>query len=371
MTVASRRTMRGLGGAVGLLALGVGGCDFSGDFLFSEVNGIPSIYEITSQEGGALVPAVLEGNTTEDDTLARQSAQLATIYGEMAPPSTTAEGGFTFTFLGTGSDVCVWVDPEVTSWSTVVSSNPSDDERRWTYPDNIFDDGDIDIFAGLSVYYTGSPRGIGDFEVAYEDSLGNDIGIELSDCPDTLSDSGRAFAHSGKGLPEWCTINTDGFEGVSYTVLLRNFSTPLDDSRLAFGLLVAEGDCQTVYDAVALGRVDGEGGGLDSIDPVQAECLIRGESLEPIPREEGSEDSYVPFYGFEAASVARWPRSMQFEDQFCSALEPLNRWCRREADAVADSGNLCSWENFDAADYSVDEKCYCGDPEDLPDPEAF
>ena len=70
----------------------------------------------------------------------------------------------TFDFVGTGGEVCIWVDPEVAYWSQALSPQPSQIDRKWAFPDNTFDDGDIDLFAGQSVYYTGSPgETIGDF----------------------------------------------------------------------------------------------------------------------------------------------------------------------------------------------------------------
>ena len=46
--------------------------------------------------------------------------------------------------------------------------------EQYLYPDNVFDDGDLDLFAGFSVYYSGSPGvEIGNFQILFEDALGN------------------------------------------------------------------------------------------------------------------------------------------------------------------------------------------------------
>ena len=359
---------RFLGAGLLVVSLGmVGGCDFNSDFLFSEVEGIPAVYELTGPDGGPLVPVGLELGE------AVSTIQQNTIYAELAPANTTEFGGATFTFQGTGGNVCIWVDPEVVSWNTAINRSPSEEARFWTYPDNVYDDADIDIIAGPSVFYTGSPGRIGDFQVAYEDSLGNDVQIELASCPSTESVFGfPAFA--GRGVPEYCTINTAGAEGVSYTVVLRNFSTPLDDSRGAFGLLLTRGSCLDLFEAFTDETTEGGGlgGGSDVVDAIRAECLIKGEAIEPFPVD-GDASDYAPFFGYDAVRDSVWARSENLEEAFCSneADGTLETYCRNEANRIDQEELQCSWENFDAAEYNPDARCFCGDPNEIPDQVGF
>ena len=352
----------------GSLAL-VASCDYSGDFLFNKVDGLPEVYTIEGPSDGYLVPAALE--TVED-------LRAATIYGEIAPPTSSLLGGATFTFLGTGGNVCIWVDPEVVAWGPAIGRNPTADGEAFTWPDNLFDDGDIDLTAGLSVYYTGSPRILGDFQVAYEDSLGNEIGLSLASCPSGVGQGGLPTI-AGKGNPEFCTINTAGVEGVSHTVVLTNFSTPVDDSRLAYGLLLAEGSCEDVFSVVFGGNEGGPGGGLGgAIDPQQAECVIQGEALEPVPLTGDAED-YQPSVGFASIEDRIWPRALEFEERFCnaSADNSMRQWCRQEINNLEDLSQergealRCMWEDMDVENYDVAERCFCGDVNDLPDAAAF
>ncbi len=341
---------RGLGFAFVLVT----GCDYSGDFLFAQpVEGLDDIFVLTAENGDLLVPATV---TTIDEIRA------ATIYAEVGAPQTTSGGGVTIDFLGTGGPVCIWMDPETVTWNQSVAAQPeSEIAAKFTYPDNIFDDGDLDVLAGRSVYYTGSPgETIGDFKVSYEDSLGNEIPIDLVSCPNTF-DVFDGLATAGRAFPEYCEIAiTD--PGVSYTALLEIFAAPLDDDRLSFGVILANGTCvgPNSLESVAFG-------GLAASD-LADECLIQGESLRPEPSEFG------PHYGFDAAAHRIWADSIDFESQFClepASTDPQMRiFCNNEADLVAASGAPCGWEDFDASD-PEQSRCYCGDLRDTPDGGAF
>lgn len=325
-------------GALALLALA--GCDYSGDFLFpGVVEGLEDVRVLTDEDGGLIVPA---------DIVSQDDIRANTIYAEVGPPATTAYGGVTFDFIGTGGDICIWVDPELASWNPAVSPRPSDVARKWSYPDNIFDDGDLDLFAGLSVYYTGSPgEEVGDFVVAYEDSLGNDIPISLAACPNQVGQAGDLVT-AGRGSPEFCTIPTTD-AGISYTVLLRTWATPLDDDRLAFGVVIANGGCDALRTAAGSGTIE------------QDECLIMGEALFPEPGEFG------PYYGFDSIANRIWPGSMEFEGTFCDPEARFSRFCTQELDAIEEAGGRCEREVID----NPDNKCFCGDINSMPDAGAF
>ncbi len=327
-----------------LLALAAVGCDYSGDWLFGRtIEGLPSIYELKGPDGGLIVPATI---TTIDEL------REATIYAEVGPSTTTAYGGVTFEFQGTGDAVCIWVDPEVAFWNQAVAVRPDDVALKWAYPDNVFDDGDLDLLAGLSVYYTGSPgEEIGDFVVAYEDSLGNDIPISLAACPNTITDGGDD-AVAGRGSPEYCSIPTTDLN-ISYTVLLRTWSTPLDDDRLSYGVIIANGTCEALRGVAGAGSAESD------------ECVIMGEALIPKPLGEDEAD-YQPYYGFNAAVAddAIWPNSMEFDAR-------MRQFCNRELERIEEAGLECLWNEFDPDDFDPNAKCYCGDPLDTPEGGAF
>lgn len=308
-------------------------CDYNGDFLFADVDNIPSIIHLDGPDGATYLPVV--------DVNDPESIRANTVYGEVGAPASAAAGGVTFYFQGTGGDVCVWVDPELVFWNQKVGSKPNANGRPFTYPDNIFDDGDLDLTVGLSAYYTGTPReAMGDFYVTYEDSLGNKIPIELVACSNS-SAFGLPNAHAGRGMAEYCTVR-NSLPDTSYTVALKTYSAPLDDDRLGFGIFVYNGSCNALKESLGITKL------------VQEECLIRGEGIVPQGEDHG------PWFGYEASRA--WAGSVEFEDAFCA--EALPDYCEAEAKAVADEKLRCSWN-----DAGVDggARCFCGDPNDTPE----
>lgn len=165
------------------------------------------------------------------------------FFGQVASTDASFRGGATFTYRGTGGDVCVLVDPETVFWShSVASSNP---EPSFRVPDEVTDDGDIDLFSGLSSYYTGSPGvEIGDFQGFYTDSQGREVVIEYGACFQAGGRIGFNTAHAGRATAEFCTVNTDQRAGIEYTAVLETWSVPFDDGALSFATLVVEGDCR-------------------------------------------------------------------------------------------------------------------------------
>ena len=174
----------------------LGACDYTGDWLFAGfVEGIPGVYHIYAEDGGQYLTPIPRDSSADE-------IEAATMYLEIGPEPGAALGGVTFNFLGTGGPVCVFVDPETAAWNNSVAAEQDEVQRAWSYPDNPFDDGDLDVFVGLSAYYNGSPGvAMGDFRVTYSDSLGNEVPIELSECSNTnvFDDPGRFF--SGRGMP--------------------------------------------------------------------------------------------------------------------------------------------------------------------------
>jgi len=370
----------------GLAALAlVGGCGFSGEFLFpGAIEGVPGILHLTAEDGEAFVPFVIEEGceaqqqavddcTTDcgDENTALSecfvsNAQDNTVYVEIGPTGEADLPGLTLNFEGTGGSVCIFTDPELVYWNQAVGSQGGAAVNRWKFPDNPYDDGDVDLTAGLSVYYTGTEgERLGDFAVQYQDSLGNAVPINLVACSITSSALGfNPVAHSGRGAPEYCTI-TNTQPGVSYTVALEAFSLPPDDNRLMMGVLLADGGCGALINKAAPADAPGP------LEKMNEECLIMGEAIPGIGTISDGVLTLAPedeplkgqlFYGYAEAQGRSWPGSEAFEARFCSE-EPMRGFCNTEAEEVDTSGRTCNW----AEPSTVDERCYCGDIRDTPD----
>jgi len=353
------------------------GCDLSGEFLFSgAVNGVPGVLIVETADGDTLhEPAVV----TNYDAVKEN-----TIYFEVGPTGTAAFGGATLDFIGTGGPVCVWVDPELATWNQAIRESLDPFLRPFSYPDNIFDDGDIDVTGGRSVFYTGSPGvEMGDFVLQYEDELGNDVPVEFVECRPTGSELGAINPFAGRSTAEFCEFsNTD--VGVSYTVAMNTWSTPLDDDRLGVAVLLAAGSCDSMVDYAGNDLEFGPG----VIDARAIECVLRGESIKPDGEAE-------VLYGFEAAEAAAWEGSIEFEETFCDVqgLWRLDEFCENEAAGLRgltedEVDELLDADDFDeaaaAAGYEFTEesleeftcewqgepteedRCFCGDPRDTP-----
>ncbi len=198
------------------------------------------------------------------------------IYGTLGPVEPGKYGGATASFIGTGGEVCVWVDPEAVFWNQAIAIQGKN--NSYAYPDNVWDDGDLDLEVGLSAFYTGSPGvELGDFKAVFEDSLGNESYIEFNEC--TIADwYGQSGGHAGRGSVEFCTIDTSAHPGKEYTIVLETFSLPLDDFSLGYGLVVFEGDCNSVNDVGY--RVTSPAGNSVTISASYptGECLLRNEA---------------------------------------------------------------------------------------------
>lgn len=187
-------------------------------------------------------------------------------FGSVGTPEAGVRGGATFTFKGTGDVVTILMDAETVFWNASIS--PVSPNESYVYPDNTRDDGDMDLFTGLSTYYTGSPGvNVGDFEGQYTDSLGTTVEIEFTECQQTGS-QGNDDGHSGRGTAERCTVDTSLHPGVDYTVVLETFSTPLNDGVLSFSAMV-------------INTPEGEpGSGDPAYDIGYSECNMIGEALD-------------------------------------------------------------------------------------------
>lgn len=362
----SSARLLGLAVATGGLLVGAA-CDSNQGLVFrGAVEGVDAIIDL-----GVIEPVDAVGGS---DGLAE-----SVIYGEIGPTGNSEDGGVTFNVAGTNGSICVWVDPETVFWNQAVS--PTNPSQFYRLPDNPYDDGDLDMDVGQSLYYTGTPgEQIGTFEVRYEDSNGEVVGIQLTECggPEALFAGAQSIGKAGRASPEYCTISNT-VVGVTYTVVMRSWSTPIDDDRLGFGLLVMNGDCQDLINS-SFGEGGGPGplpGGGSALSKVDWECLIRGESIKPgEPGGAKAAEAGLPERTWIGRSeVPSWERSIPFEEAFCRRESDedgvgLIEFCNQERSRVLNAGSQCAW-NFDATQEGNGERCFCGDRDDTPDAGAF
>ena len=247
---------------------------------------------------------------TQDDVLEGRVALVeGHDLGEDGAPGRAAIGGMSFNFKGTGRDVCVFVDPETVGWHQSVSRQTP--TAGFVWPDNFKDDGDIDLYAGVSVYYSGSPGfEIGGFEVRYQDSLGNEIPVEFNECTIVSPDYPNGGAHSGRAMPEFCTLDNTQ-TGVDYTVVLETFSPPADDNRLGYGLIFADASCGEITALMQANLIN------------SSECLILGESIDPRHEHNYEESPFLAVGGAEAEQYS-WEGSTTIEQLFCDVKYLFN-----------------------------------------------
>lgn len=228
----------------GILAVGVlllAGCDRNGRDLVTLYD---EAYDPVIELGEVAVLPNESGISQEFCAEEDEDGKLNCVYANVGTPEPGVTGGATFTFKGTGDTVCVVVDPEAVFWNQSIS--PLEPDPVYMYPDKTEDDGDADLFAGLSSYYTGSPGvELGDFKGFYTDSAGSTVEIEYSECSQT-GYGGLSDAHAGRGAPEYCGVNTKERVGVEYTVVVQTFSTPPDDGVLSFAAAAFDGQCRGI-----------------------------------------------------------------------------------------------------------------------------
>jgi hypothetical protein len=262
------------------------------------------------------------------------------FYGQIGAPSDPGVyGGVTFSFTGTGGEVCVVMDPEAVFWNQFLA--PDAGRSDYLYADRFRDDADMDMDVGLTAFYTGSPGSvIGDFEVPYEDPLGEVHYIAFDECEQATA-SGED-GHAGRASTESCTIDTSTRGGVSYTGVVRTFSLPVDDDVANFSIAVLEGACDgadecTLLHEYTLGELepemDCEPGTLDAsvVDPEGSYCGSVAEAGT------GLYDECI-----SQACVTQWcanpENEMTFsclEQQFCGGKKAFNDWCEANFDDYA------------------------------------
>lgn len=221
------------------------GCDHQGQLFVPASNpDYPFLqdlgeFRVIPEEDAGTANFTLENHPGADD-----EGRSGVHYGGLGAPEDPAYyGGATFTFEGTGGDVCVVLDVESVYW--IQAWSPQADTSSFLYEDNYRDDGDIDLSVGLTAYYTGSPGvSMGDFALPYTDEAGVSHEIEFNECFQAgyLGDG----VHAGRAAVEYCTIDTFGRAGVSLTAVLDTFSLPIDDSVAHFAVGVFAGDCTAI-----------------------------------------------------------------------------------------------------------------------------
>lgn len=330
-----------------LLALGAvlaSGCDRSGVDLLPQPNeDYPGVIEV-----GRV------GVMSKDD-VPNISPEFCTgdngcFYEQISSTDNVTKGGATFTFIGTGNNVCIFVDPESVSWNHEIGVGAD----HWRYPEDPSDDGDLDMFGGLSSYYTGSPGvEIGDFTGFYTDSLGNEIEIDYVECFNESPYTGGE-AHAGRGAPETCDLRPT-VEGVEYTIVLETFSVPRDDGLLSFVVGVAGTRCSgldttlptdSVYQVDEKGKPVTDDGALVPIELSGVnECTVLGEQLNP--------DNSIAYSCSRMREIAYCANEVSGEDI-------LNEFCCANPTACGDDPPDDACDGFDEDLFCADHPGLCG-----------
>ncbi len=260
----------GVAAIIGGLVL-LAACDNSGKELLPQPNpDYPGVIEI----GQLSVMSADDVGAIDPDWCANQD-DPGCYFGQISSTDNVTKGGATFTFKGTGGRVCVMVDVETVSWNHYIGAGATASD--WSVADYPGDDGDMDMFGGLSAYYTGSPGiEIGDFTGLYTDSLGRELEIDYVECYNSSVYTGGE-AHAGRGAPEYCTINTAGREDIEFTIVLETFSVPRDDGLLSFMTAVVDSGCNSFNTSIpsSIGPTDDSAIELSGV----SECLVTGESI--------------------------------------------------------------------------------------------
>ncbi len=232
-----------------LLLLTLLGCDHTGFAFRPNVSSAPSVSDL-----GELIPV--------DVTAWAAGGRVATDfpdgikYSEIGADANPGKHtGATAHFTGTGGSLCLVVDPEAVFWARSLASSGG---GRYKYDDDYTDDGDVDMDAGLTAYYNGSPGvEMGNFAATYTDQTGASHAIDFNACIQS-GYGGATNIHAGRATPEYCVVNTDQEAGIDFTIALNTFSLPINDSRLAYAVGVFDLGSATKCDSVFANNVDPE-----------------------------------------------------------------------------------------------------------------
>jgi hypothetical protein len=212
------------------------------------------------------------------------------LHETIGPPEPIHRGGGTFRFQGNGNHVCVLTDMELVFWGQSIS--PIQPTVNYQYSDNYNDDGDIDLFVGISAFYNGSPGvEMGDFNGVYTDSQGQKTTIAYNECKQEGAKTDFVDSHAGRATPEYCTLDTDQREGVEFTAAMQTFAVPLDDGKMDF--------VAAVVDLGPTTDPDNPPGCGDLVQGDIDECTYLGEKFQG--DDEADEDYAITVVGLENA----------------------------------------------------------------------
>jgi len=206
------------------------GCDHDNRQFWNIPSDVPAVTDL-----GVLTMIDVEAVKNNSRTL---TGLDGLVYSQLGAPETGAlKGGATAEFLGTGGAVCVIIDPEAVFWN----QNITKDGGSYTYQDNFQDDADLDLYVGLSAYYTGSPGvEIGNFELPYTDSAGMEHYLDFNECNRDVP------GHAGRASVEYCDIDTTNRAGIPFTILMRTWALPLNDGIINYGVAVVNAACSEI-----------------------------------------------------------------------------------------------------------------------------
>ena len=232
--------------ALAALFVLAGGCDLDGRALlqnYDPVTGESRPVTVVDLDDATDAPVVCE----EDDLT------LCEPYvGELGPSDvgTGTLSGASYTFVGTGGRVCVVIDPQSVFRDNRMRDASGTETVNPFMEDFTFDDGDLDVIAGLASYYTGTPGEImGDFVNTFYDDNGVGRRVDLNLCLQE-DNHGQVGGTAGRATPEMCGFDT--LPDTPYRVALYAFSVPVDDNTLKYAFVVRDGDCPTTIDECAL-----------------------------------------------------------------------------------------------------------------------
>jgi len=226
-----------------LIALALAGCDLDPNPLLQNYN----------PETGGLFTADVKDLDGSENAPGVDSGTFISSLGASEVGAGSFSGA-TFTFEGTGSRVCIIVDPQ-SVWRDDLQVSDGGESTNPFMNDYPHDDGDIDLLGGLASFYTGTPGvEMGDFFGSFPDSNGVERAIDLNLC--LMQDrNGSTGGTAGRATPEWCDFVTD--EGTTYMGVLLVFSVPVDDDRLRYALEVRDGACpQNINECTLRGDYD-------------------------------------------------------------------------------------------------------------------
>ena len=229
-----------------LACAGLAGCDLDGRALLQSYDpetGETRPVTVVDLDRVEDAPTVC----TEDDF-----ANCEPYIGELGPSDigTGTLSGSTLTIQGTGNRMCVMIDPQ-----SVYQDNrmldPSGSQTTNPFMDDFpYDDGDLDMLAGLASYYTGTPGELmGDFVNNFVDENGVGRRVDLNLCLQE-DNHGQVGGTAGRATPEMCSFDT--LPDTPYRIALYAFSVPVDDNSLKYALLVYEGNCPSTIDECTL-----------------------------------------------------------------------------------------------------------------------